>query len=94
VFGVVTAALVRAKEAGRAKLGELAQAISENRKLWFVLAEDCAQNDNALPYELRAKIISLAVFVDRHSTEVVRHGADVDVLIDINRSMMEGLVGR
>ena len=94
VFGVVTAALVRAKESGRAKLGELAHALAENRRLWFLLAEDCAQPQNALPDALRAKIISLAVFVDKHCTAVLRDGEDIDTLIDINRTMMEGLVGR
>ena len=38
-----------------------------------------------------AVIISLSLFVDRHSSAVIRNGATIDVLIDINRTIMQGL---
>lgn len=94
VFGQVTAGLVKAREAGRTELGALARALQENQRFWTVLAADCAQPDNALAPPVRARIISLAIFVERHSRAVLREGADVDVLIDLNRSMMEGLAAR
>lgn len=94
VFASVTAALVKAKEYGRADIGALAEAIHNNRRLWSVFAVDCAQPDNALNQATRAQIISLALFVDRQCSAVLRDGADIDTLIDINRTMMEGLVGR
>ncbi len=94
VFGVVTAALVKARETGRADLGALAHALQENRRLWRILAADCADPANAQSEAMRARIISLALFVDRYSGEVLRDGADMEPLIDINRSMMEGLSGR
>jgi len=40
---------------------------------------------------LRAQIISLSLFVDRHSSQVMRAGASFDVLIEINRTIMQGL---
>ena len=94
VFGIVTAALVKAREAGRADIGALANAIHENRRLWSVFANDCAQPSNALAPPVRARIISLSLFVDRHSSAVMREGADIEPLIDVNRSIMEGLAGR
>lgn len=93
-FAVATRALVEAKERGRLDIGGLAEALTRNRRLWTTLAIDCAQPGNQLPGPLRAQIISLAAFVDRHSSAVLRDKADLDVLIDVNRSIMEGLAGR
>lgn len=93
-FAFATRSLVEAKEKGRLDIGGLAEALTRNRRLWMTLAVDCGQPGNALPPPLRAQIISLAGFVDRHSSAVLREGADLDVLIDINRAVMEGLTGR
>jgi len=94
VFATVTANLVKAKETGRADIGVIVQAIHDNRRLWSLFALDCAQPQNALPVATRAQIISLAMFVERQCSAVLREGADIDPLIDINRTMMEGLAGR
>lgn len=92
-FGVVTADLVRAKELGLTG-GALAEALDANRRLWNVLAADCSLPENQLPLALRAQIISLALWVARHTAEVLREGVDIDPLIDVNKTMMEGLVAR
>lgn len=93
-LGVVTAALVRARDEGRANPGALARAIHDNRRLWRIFAADCAEPANALPEQVRARIISISIFVDRHCSAVMREGAELDPLIDINRALMEGLAGR
>jgi flagellar protein FlaF len=89
-FGQVTAALVRVKEE-QAPAIVVAEAIDANRRLWNVLSADCAVPENRLPLALRGQIISLAMWVARYSSDVLRNGADVEPLIDINRVMMEGL---
>lgn len=91
-FGLATAGLMRAQEEGRANLGGLATALDQNRRLWNMMAADCALEGNQLPGPLRASIISLAMWVMRYSSQVLRDGADVEPLIDINRTIMEGLV--
>lgn len=94
-MGAVTAALVKAAEVGRADLAVLHAAVHDNRRLWSVFAVDCADPANALPDSFRASIISIAMFVDRHSGSVLRgDGADLEPLIDVNRLVMEGLAGR
>jgi flagellar biosynthesis activator protein FlaF len=93
-FGQATAQLLDAERAGRGAIGLRAEALSLNRRLWSLLAADCAHPENTLPQQLRAQIISIALFVDRHSSAVMRDGADIEPLIDINRSMMEGLAAR
>jgi flagellar protein FlaF len=88
---MVTAGLLSAKERGRAHLPALAEALDKNRRLWTTLAQDCADPQNALPEKLRAQIISLAMWVSRHSSSVMQEGDDLDPLIDVNRSIMQGL---
>ncbi len=92
-FGQVTASLVRIKEEG-AGPGPVAEALDANRRLWNLLSADCSLPENRLPLQLRAQIISLALWVARYSSEVLREGADLEPLIDINKSMMEGLAAR
>ncbi len=89
-FGQVTAGLVRAKQE-KPQVAVLAEAIDANRRLWGLLSADCAVAGNLLPLTLRGQIISLAIWVSRYSSQVLREGADIEPLIDVNRTMMEGL---
>lgn len=92
-FGQVTAALVRVKNE-QPPLPVVLEAIDANRRLWNILSADCSVPENQLPLTLRGQIISLAMWVARYSSEVLRDGADIEPLIDINRTMMEGLASR
>jgi flagellar protein FlaF len=92
-FGQVTAGLVRVRE-DRSPPTVLAEALEANRRLWSVLSVDCAVPENSLPLALRGQIIALAMWVARYSSQVLREGADIDPLIDVNRTMMEGLLPR
>ena len=94
VFATVTANLMKAKDKGRNDLAALSAAIQDNRRLWSIFALDCANEGNQYGQAVRAQIISLSLFVDRHCSAVLRDGADLDTLIDLNRTMMEGLAGR
>ena len=50
---------------------------------------------NALPEATRQRsVISLSLFVHRTTSQVMRRETDVDVLIDLNRTMMQGLSNR
>ena len=90
-FAVATRGLIDASSLPDSEVGRRAEALAMNRRLWSLLASDCAAEGNSLPQPLRAKIISLAMFVDRHSSAVMRQGASFDVLVEINRSIMQGL---
>jgi flagellar biosynthesis activator protein FlaF len=92
LFGQITGALITAQRSGSGG-GPLAEAIDWNRKLWRTLAADCLDDRNQLPQELRANIVSLSLWVTKYSKEVTRKGAPLDPLIDINRSIMQGLQG-
>jgi flagellar protein FlaF len=92
LFGQVTGALITAQREKRTG-GPLCEAIDWNRKLWRLLAADCLDENNKLPDGLRANIVSLSLFVTRYSKDVMRSGAPLDPLIEINRSIMQGLQG-
>ncbi|MEQ1864413.1 MAG: flagellar biosynthesis regulator FlaF [Micropepsaceae bacterium] len=91
LFAQVTQALIEAGRKGRADLTGLIDALDWNRRMWSVLASDCASNGNKLPDALRAQIVSLSLWVSRYSSEVARTGATLEPLIDINKTIMAGL---
>ena len=66
-------------------------ALDWNRRLWSTLATDCSNPDNTLPAPLRAQLISISLFVSRHSSAVMRREEDFEPLIDINKMIMQGL---
>jgi len=90
-FAMATRGLIDAASLPTTEVGRRAEALAANRRLWSLLASDCAAEGNQLSQPLRAQIISLSMFVDRHSSQVMRAGAAFDVLIEINRTIMQGL---
>jgi flagellar protein FlaF len=78
----------------RKEFRPLVDAIDWNRRLWSTLASDCSSAGNQLPDSLRAQIISLSLWVSRYSSQVVRDGAKIGPLIEVNKNIMEGLAPR
>lgn len=93
LFAQVTRSLMEAS-APESDLPQLAAALAWNRQVWSAMASDCADERNQLPDQLRAGIISLALFVRKYSSAVLRDGAEMNPLIDINRTIMQGLEQR
>jgi len=91
LFGQVTRALMEASEAPEEDIQGRIQALDWNRRLWGALASDCARSENALPEPLRAQIISLSLWVNRHTSAVMRREESFEPLIDVNRIIMQGL---
>lgn len=89
LFAQVTRALLDAHEAG--DQARLVKAVHWNRRLWLALQADCASDDNRLPEQIRAGIISLAIWVDKQSRQVLGRKADLAPLIEVNRNIMSGL---
>ena len=68
-------------------------ALDWNRRLWSALASDCSDPSNAMPMAARAQIISLSIWVSKHTSAVMRKEEDIQDLIDINRLIMQRLSG-
>lgn len=90
-FARITHRLNLATTKGRDDIVTLAAALHDNRRLWTILATDVADPQNPLPQDLRARIVYLAQFTHRHSTQVLNGGAAIQPLIDINTAIMRGL---
>ena len=93
LFAQVTRALLDAEQKGHGDVNGLVGALDWNRRLWSTLAADCSTDDNQLPKETRASIISLSIWVRKYSASVMREKASLEPLIDINRMIMQGLQG-
>ena len=91
LFGEVTRALMGAADVPHDEIQTRIDALDWNRRMWSALAADCARPDNDLPETLRASIISLSLWVNRHSSAVMRREEAFEPLIEINRIVMQGL---
>ena len=68
-----------------------AGAIDRNLQLWTVLASDLLLPENSLPVETKQGLLNLALFVRRHSMQVLSGEADLADLIEVNRTIMDGI---
>lgn len=93
IFARITHRLSAVDEDDRAAFPALADAATENQRLWAALAEDLMGDGNSLPVALRGQLIGLSEFVRRHTLRVLAGKASVEPLIDINTSIMRGLRG-
>lgn len=88
----ITGEMITAKESN-AFGATLMHSLHRNREMWTVFAAACGTAENGLSDELRASIISLANWVDRHTSQVMAGKESIDDLLEVNRSIMSGLLG-
>lgn len=86
----VTAALNRARES-KGDMPKLVDAVLWNKQVWDAFMCDLAGDGNRLPKDLRAKLIGLALWVARETVAVMDGAGDLDSLISVNRTVMQGL---
>lgn len=94
LFSQVTRALMEVAALPRTEFVRRMDALDWNRRVWSFMASDCMGDGNLLPEQLRASIVSLSLFVSRHTSEVMQKGAEIEPLIEINRLIMQGLAGQ
>ncbi|QDY70162.1 flagellar biosynthesis regulator FlaF [Qingshengfaniella alkalisoli] len=85
---------LRATDTDESGFPELAEALDQNRKLWFRFAADVAEPTNPLPQELKAQIYYLYEFTNQHTSKVLSRKSDASVLVEINTAIMRGLRGK
>jgi flagellar biosynthesis activator protein FlaF len=88
VFHHAITALIGAKEDG-----PIAQvrALADNRRLWMTVSDLIRDPANALPYGLKASILSVGLTVQR---EMDHENPNFDFLISINQNIAAGLEGK
>ena len=65
-----------------------------NWRLWTIIQSDIASSENPLPSEIKANIMSLSIFIDKHTVGALAEPdtRKLGVLIDINRNIASGLM--
>ncbi len=90
LMGQITGEMIEARDAGLSGAA-LMPALHRNREVWSTFSALCGAPGNQLPDGLRAGIISIALWVERYTSDVVRGRDSIDDLILVNRAIMDGL---
>ncbi len=71
-----------------------ASALKFNQLLWTIIQADIVDKENKLPDEIKANILSLSLFVDKQTIKALADtkAKHLDVLININKNLAEGLM--
>ncbi|MDP6352319.1 MAG: flagellar biosynthesis regulator FlaF [Alphaproteobacteria bacterium] len=72
-------------------VGTLYRAVLFNRQVWNTFLIDLTDERNALPQELKGMLISIGIWVEKFSDQVCDGEESVDDLIEVNRTIMDGL---
>lgn len=74
---------------------DIADILKYNRSIWMMFFDNAMENpDNLYPDDLRANIASLSNFIFKRETDILVNPAreKLDILININRNIAEGLM--
>ena len=69
-------------------------ALRLNWRLWTIFQADISTPENPLPLDIKENILSLSVFIDKHTVAALAEPEmrKLKVLIDINRNIASGLM--
>jgi len=72
----------------------LDEALRYNQKLWTVFQADLMEEDNAMPAEIKRNLLTLSVYIDKRTFDVMSFPdpEKLNILIDINRNIAAGLL--
>lgn len=86
----ITGDMMHARDAGICG-AELVPILHRNREVWSAFSSACAAGGNQLPDTLRASIVSIGLWVDRFTSDVVAGRDSIEELINVNCSIIDGL---
>jgi len=70
---------------------KLYNALIWNKKVWDAFMADLVDERNQLSGDIRKSLISLGAWVSKQTFAVMDGKANIDALIEVNSSVMEGL---
>ena len=91
VLGRLSHALRKAADQRETNFPAFADAVARNLSFWSIVATDVSSPENRLPSELRQRLFWLSEFVRVESGRALRGTAEVEPLVEINMSLMQGL---
>ena len=68
-----------------------ARALHKTHMLWSMLIDDLAQPGNALPADLKGRLISLGLWAQREAASRLDDAASLEPLLALHRDMIAGL---
>lgn len=71
----------------------LGENLIENQLFWNMLKNDLATKENEHTTELKASLLSIALWVERETNSVMGGSAGVKDLIAVNQNIISGLAG-
>ena len=73
---------------------ELEDALRRNQKLWTIFQVELENPEHPMPVDLRLNLLRLISYVDRTTFQLLIHPqkAKLQLLIDLNRTIAEGLL--
>jgi flagellar protein FlaF len=86
----VTRSLIMARDNPK-EFAKRVEAILWNRDVWAALRIDLSDDNNQLPKQLRASLISISIWIEKETHALLDNRGDIDAIIDINRNIMAGL---
>lgn len=93
VISAITKGLERHASEGY-KSSQLKDYLVKNQRLWVAVRNDTGSEGNLLPTDLRAKLVSISIWVERHTASVLTGKDDVQELINVNHRVIAGLSGQ
>ena len=74
---------------------QLEAALNYNQRVWSFFQAELSVEGNPLPEEIKRNLLSLSVFIDRRTFDVLAYPAPekLDILISINLNVAAGLRG-
>ena len=74
---------------------KLDAALRFNQRIWSIFQGELVKDDNPLPGQLKADLLSLSAFIDRRIFETMAYPAPekLTALININSNIAAGLMG-
>ncbi len=81
------------KENWDEKKSELDGVLEANRKVWTILVDDMASEENKLPIEIKNNMMNLALFIFQRTMDILLTPTpeSLDSLININMNIAKGL---
>ncbi len=89
-FAEMTRRLIDAEREG-ATAKQRMEALFGNLRLWVTLLADMAEDGNQLPGDVKGRLCSIAIWVEKYTNQVRRTHETLQPLIDVNREIAAGL---
>lgn len=71
-------------------------ALKYNQQVWSFFQAEISSEENPLPVEIKKNLLTLSLFVDKRSFEIMAYPAPdkLDILISINQNLAAGLLSK